>query len=213
MGNINLSNPSPVVILGNGQFPTHPIPLEKLRSAKTLICINGGADLAVKNGFSPSLLIGDLDSLKTNPTNLPCEILKNKNQENTDLEKALNWCIKNNILEITLIGVTGCREDHLFANLLAMKQYSNHLNLLTITDYFSIVFVQEYRDFSVTPGQIISILSFDNSPYLTTTGLKYNLDHEPLLSPGHGISNITTEKTISLVAERGGVFVFFAHLL
>ena len=203
--------PNPVVILGNGQYPAHSVPLERIKTANTLICTDGGADQAIKNGFTPSLLIGDMDSLTINPTDLSCKIIHQAGQENTDLEKALDWCIENNIRDVALVGVSGYREDLMLVNLLVMKEYNFEINIQTVTDYHTIFFVHDQKDFAVTSGQLISIVSVDNSPQLTTTGLKYCLHKKRLLSAGQGISNEATGETFSLTVNEGGVFVFITH--
>ena len=53
----------PVVILANGNFPTHPVPLQTLQGAKTIICCDGAAESLINSGRTPDIIIGDLDSL------------------------------------------------------------------------------------------------------------------------------------------------------
>ena len=52
------------VILANGEFPTHTLPLKILNSAKNIICTDGSADKLIDINIKPNLVIGDLDSLK-----------------------------------------------------------------------------------------------------------------------------------------------------
>ena len=53
----------PLVILANGSFPTHPIPLQTLQEANTIICCDGAAEPLVSSGNNPDYIIGDLDSI------------------------------------------------------------------------------------------------------------------------------------------------------
>jgi len=211
MGKIDLLNPYPVVILGNGKFPTHPTPLKRLRTAKTLICINGGADRALEQGLSPSLLIGDMDSLTTDPSRLSCDSILQTEQENTDLEKALDWCVENKITETTLLGITGHREDFTLTNFLAMKEYSVNIFLTTVTDFFTIYYVEGRKEFSTRPGQTVSFLSLGKPPKITTTGLKFALKCEFLITSGHGISNEAIGEQFTVTVDKEGLFVFIAH--
>ena len=51
------------VILANGDYPTHPIPLQILASAPYIVCCDGGADAYINRGNVPDVIIGDGDSL------------------------------------------------------------------------------------------------------------------------------------------------------
>ena len=79
---------SPVVILANGAFPTHLMPLEILEDAGTVICTDGSANALAKLDLSPHVIIGDLDSIDPDYEFHGLEI-HDPNQENTDLEKVL----------------------------------------------------------------------------------------------------------------------------
>lgn len=50
------------VILANGDYPTHPIPLQILANAPYIICCDGGADAYIDRGNVPDVIIGDGDS-------------------------------------------------------------------------------------------------------------------------------------------------------
>ena len=51
------------VILANGDYPTHPIPLQILAYAPYIICCDGGANAYIDRGNVPDVIIGDGDSL------------------------------------------------------------------------------------------------------------------------------------------------------
>jgi len=55
---------NPVVIVGNGEFPAHPIPLNHLKNSGTIICADSGADQIISHNFTPDAIIGDMDSTK-----------------------------------------------------------------------------------------------------------------------------------------------------
>ena len=48
---MNKSFKLPVVILANGSFPTHHIPIEQLKMAGTVICTDGAANYLSKIGW------------------------------------------------------------------------------------------------------------------------------------------------------------------
>ena len=76
----------PVVILANGDFPSHLISLGKLQDAQTIICCDGSVNNLVKNKMEPHYILGDLDSIDDN--------LKNKYRDRIDLRSVrIRGCI------------------------------------------------------------------------------------------------------------------------
>ena len=51
------------VILANGEYPSHEIPLQILHNANYVVCCDGGADAYIAQGCTPDVIIGDGDSL------------------------------------------------------------------------------------------------------------------------------------------------------
>ena len=51
------------VILANGAFPTHEIPLRELKESKFIVCCDGAINNLVEAQLEPYAIVGDLDSL------------------------------------------------------------------------------------------------------------------------------------------------------
>ena len=68
----------PVVILANGDFPSHPISLGKLQDAQTIICCDGAVNHLVKNGMEPHYILGDMDSIDHKPVSYTHQTLPTK---------------------------------------------------------------------------------------------------------------------------------------
>ena len=86
----------PVVILANGDFPSHPISLGKLQDAQTIICCDGAVNHLVKNGMEPHYILGDLDSIDDNLKNkYRDKIFELPGQDENDLRKAIVWVESN----------------------------------------------------------------------------------------------------------------------
>ena len=51
------------VILGNGDYPSHPYPLDLLQQAPYVVCCDGAANEYIHRGHTPDAIIGDGDSL------------------------------------------------------------------------------------------------------------------------------------------------------
>ena len=51
------------VILANGEYPSHPLPLQMLKNAEFVVCCDGAANEYILRGHTPDVIIGDGDSL------------------------------------------------------------------------------------------------------------------------------------------------------
>ena len=65
-----------------------------------IICIDNGYELASELNITPSVVIGDLDSVDISKVNQSVIIIKEEDQNTNDLEKALNYCLSKNIRDI-----------------------------------------------------------------------------------------------------------------
>ena len=82
----------PVVILANGDFPSHKVPLLILQDAGTIICCDGSVNNLLKNGMEPHYILGDMDSIDNNLKNKYKErLIELPNQDENDLRKAIEW--------------------------------------------------------------------------------------------------------------------------
>ena len=54
---------NPVIVIANGEFPTHEIPINYLKNCNHIICADGAADKIKEFGLEPNVVIGDFDGL------------------------------------------------------------------------------------------------------------------------------------------------------
>ena len=200
----------PFTIVANGQFPNHPLPLQILYESKTIICTDGSANLLIDKGINPNVIIGDMDSLLIDNKAFSGQFIKDSNQENTDLEKAFEWCIKNNVKTINILGASQQREDHSITNLYLLSTYCDAINLTYVTDYFSITCHEGNRIFSSFKNQIVSILPVKHIQDISTENLKYNLSDEELPISSRGISNQSISDNFT-INSSGKIWVFRSH--
>jgi len=200
----------PFTIVANGQFPNHPLPLQILYESKTIICTDGSANLLIDKGINPNVIIGDMDSLLIDNKAFSGQFIKDSNQENTDLEKAFEWCIKNNVKTINVLGASQQREDHSITNLYLLLTYCDAINLTYVTDYFSITCHEGNRIFSSFKNQIVSILPVKHIQDISTENLKYNLSDEELPISSRGISNQSISDNFT-INSSGKIWVFRSH--
>ena len=165
----------PVVILANGVFPQHEKPSSILSSAGTVICTDGSANYLEALSLKPHVIIGDLDSLKDKDS-FEGLIVNDPNQNNTDLEKAIEFCIMNAQKEIVILGAVGGRDDMSYANIQLLFKYYQKIEIKIITDYFLIECIKGKKIFTSFNGQRISLVAKKHNSVISTSNLKYDIN-------------------------------------
>ena len=157
-----------VVILANGMFPTHPLPLSILNGAKHVIACDG----AIIHYPQAEVVIGDGDSI--------AEAFRDKfiqidEQEDNDLTKATLFCMRQGWHRIAYLGCTGLREDHTLGNIALLMRYYKDMDICgtMFTDYGIFTPSQGDRTFQSFPGQQVSIFNF-GSTRIQSENLKWN---------------------------------------
>ncbi len=201
---------NPVVIVGNGEFPAHQIPLNHLKNAGTIICADGGADQLISYNLTPNAIIGDMDSTKLRKDDFKGAWISSPNQNRTDLQKTLDWCIENNLNDVTVLGTMGRREDHSLGNLHVLAEFSKKMDIRFITNYAVIYSFKGKRTFSSLIGQQISIIAIEHVRSISTSGLKYELNNEQFSPACNGISNEAKNDEFSINTSHP-VWLFINH--
>ena len=202
---------NPVVIVGNGEFPAHQIPLNHLKNAGTIICADGGADQLISYNLTPNAIVGDMDSTKLRKDDFKGAWISSPNQNRTDLQKTLDWCIANDLNGITVLGAMGNREDHSLGNLHVLAEFSRKLKMKFVTNHAVIYSFKGKRTFSSLKAQQISIVAIENVKSISTVGLKYELNNEPFPPACNGISN-EAESDEFTIETAEPIWLFINHL-
>ena len=186
------------LIFANGELANlHSL---KIRKGDFLIGVDGGTRLILKLNLKPDLIIGDLDSLKNVPKNIPL-IMYPQDKDFTDTELALNYCRKQGFKEVVLVGILGRRLDHLIANLFLACSFN-----LTVVEGKQTIYLIKPTRFNLEgkPGDLVSLIPLlGDCSGVTTTGLKWRLQGETLkLGSSRGMSNVMVKKRVA-VLKRG----------
>ncbi|MCH7859378.1 MAG: thiamine diphosphokinase [Candidatus Marinimicrobia bacterium] len=198
----------PVVVLADGAFPTHDWPLATLREAGTLICCDGAANQMLGQPRQPDVVLGDLDSLNEQAyAELGDRLINLSSQQSNDLEKALKWTAEQGVREVTVLGATGLRDDHAFGNLLMLwTDFELDITLLTDTGTFTVV--RASREYASFTGQVVALFPETTHIRITTTGLAYALQDQPLSAHHKGVSNRSLGDTFSIQVMGGAVVIY-----
>ena len=106
------------VLIGNGDFPTHSLPLQLLNASPFTVCCDGAANHYLDSGRIPNRIVGDGDSLREEYKREYASILHlNPDQETNDQTKAIHYLTRKGIRSVAILGATGKREDHTLGNI------------------------------------------------------------------------------------------------
>lgn len=162
------------VILANGEYPSHPLPLQLLNEVNYVACCDGAANEYIFRGNTPDIIIGDVDSLSPENKERFSEIIHHiSDQETNDQTKAVCLLQEKGFRDIAIVGATGKREDHTLGNISLLIDYMKKgLNVRMITDYGIFIAAQHTQTFASYPGQQISIFNF-SAKGMREEGLAY----------------------------------------
>ena len=168
------------VILANGEFPQHALPLAALDNADLLIACDGAAESLIASGREPDWIVGDLDSLDAAlREKYASRMIHEAEQETNDLSKAFRFACSKIAAdeELIILGATGKREDHTLGNISLLADFAwHHPNIRMLTDTGIFLAARSGQEISCRPGQAISIFNPCGTPVRATAqGLKYPL--------------------------------------
>ena len=198
------------VILADGQFPQHKIPLDILKSTTEIICCDGATVKLVNAGIEPKYIVGDLDSI---PSDLKLKYADRlhhfPDQDTNDLTKAINFCLDKNYDTIYILGATGLREDHTLGNISLLLAYATKgINVVMLTDFGIFTPLLSSRILQSYKGQQISIFQLTSDTLITTKGLMYPIEKRSLHKWWQGTLNEALSDTFEISFDNGELIVF-----
>jgi thiamine pyrophosphokinase len=201
------------VILANGRFPTHNVPLSILNSASNIICCDGAVNNLDRYGLEPTAIVGDLDSLSEDlRVKYSYRLFHDSDQQSNDLTKTVKWCIERGIKALNILAGTGLREDHTLGNIGLLPSYTRMgIEVKMITDYGTLVPLLKGERLTSFKGQKVSIFSFENSTVFRSKNLMYPIEGMKFNELWEGTLNQSLDDWFELIFETGSVVVFRAH--
>lgn len=162
------------VIVANGQFPTHAIPLDILHHATHIIACDGAISplSSLTTHLSPLTIIGDGDSV---PDEFRDRLICIEEQADNDLTKATRYCLSQGWHRLAYLGATGLREDHTLGNISLLMRYFREMDVdgTMFTDHGFFTPAYGRRTFSAMKGQQVSIFNF-GCHQLSSEGLRWD---------------------------------------
>ena len=202
------------LLIGNGQmFPKSHLK-ELSRQADFILAADGGADAALQAGVIPHAVIGDLDSVsaKARRTLPAASFIHCRGQNDTDLEKALRYLVKQKCSQCTLVGFIGKRWDFSIGNLLMLARFARKLALRVELENGYFQMITKPRTFEVSPQKRMSLIPLKACRGVTVRGAKYPLKNASLpVGTTRSLSNLTTAKRVCVSLKSGCLAVYLEN--
>ena len=188
------------------------VKLNKPRRTIDIIALDGASDFLKSAEVTPDAIIGDLDSItpraltyfrKKNVT-----VRKIINQDKTDLEKGLDYALKNKYVNISIIGFTGGRFDHSLNNLSILKRYYRKAKIKIYDNEFEIFLISKSAEFKCRKGDVVSLIPLPDAKGIRTEGLKYPLKNESLIfGRREGALNEASAGKVKITIRSGSLLI------
>ncbi|MBD3408794.1 MAG: thiamine diphosphokinase [Ignavibacteriales bacterium] len=200
------------LVIANGAPPKgEELAYFRRKGFDAIIAADGGAEAARRMGVAPDFVVGDLDSISDEALEQlreTSEIVHIAEQESTDVEKCFRFALERGAKRAVVFGAFGDRIDHSLANVSHIVKYRHSLRATIVGGKSALSVVDGVGRFASRQGETVSLFAFNPAVRVTTLGLQYPLDKEPLaFGSRESVSNVVEAEEFRVVALGGPVVV------
>lgn len=181
-----------------------------------MIAADSGMNFLHRNGIMPDIIAGDFDSVESSSLQYfqglnDVQVMKlNPVKDDTDTEFVIREAIRRGAKEITVLGATGTRLDHVLANVnllgigleegVSIQLVDKHNRIRMINDCLEIKKSEQFGDYvSVLPVK-------GDARGVTLEGVKYPLkDADIACFSSLGVSNEIVEEKAKILVKQGAL--------
>jgi thiamine pyrophosphokinase len=195
----------PALVICNGEPPSRALTRRLAHHTDLIVAADGGANIARAYGIRPHLIIGDLDSISKSTRHFfsSSTILHVNRQDNTDLEKALDYLVSQKIRKAVIIGATGKRIDFTLGNLSVLWAYTSLIDLTFVGDGWKAIPVVSRMQLRAPIGTTVSLIPFGRCSGITLRGLQYPLTNASMNVGEIGVSNVVSSSSFTVHVKKG----------
>ncbi len=190
----------------------------KERAWNYVVCADAGMKFCHEAGIMPDLILGDFDSVDEESYEYFQKVCPERmerfpsHKDETDTELALLRAIEAGADDITMIGATGTRLDHVMGNIQMLKLALDRKVSCQIVDAHNrIRMVDKFAELKKANqfGKYVSLLPFTPEVRgITLKGFAYEVEDFTLVSGiARGVSNELEAETATIFCEEGILLV------
>lgn len=183
-----------------------------------IMAADSGMDFLYRNHLTPDIIVGDFDSVDHDALDFFKEDNRiefcrlNPEKDDTDTEYAIRDALSRGITQLTILGGTGSRIDHVLGNIsllgigleenVEIELVDEHNRVRMIDKPLSIRKDEQF-------GRFVSLIPYTGSvEHVTLTGFKYTLDDYTMGGFNSlGVSNEITEEVAHIEFSSGILLV------
>jgi thiamine pyrophosphokinase len=198
------------LLICNGELPSRRLTRSLASGVDLIVAADGGANGALKYRIRPTVIIGDLDSISDLARKYfaSSSILRVSRQDNTDLEKALDYLLTASVRTVTIVGATGRRVDFTLGNLAAVWKYTQRLDISFRGDGWFAVPIRSSRSVKAPRGSTVSLIPFGVCRGITLKGLLYPLTNATMRVGDIAVSNVVVRSSFTVTVRQGKIMAF-----
>ena len=167
-----------------------------------ILAADGGANKCLKAGVKPNVVVGDLDSITPkNKTLLKGRLKQVARQDNSDLEKALDYLKTLKPKQVDIALSYGGRLDFGLSNFLTASNYLKYFDICFLFPKAIVYLLSKGAEIKAKNGARVSLIALEEIKNISTQNLLYPLKNENLGLGQRGLSN----------TARGNFTVNFKH--
>ena len=201
------------ILIFAGGDPPDPDLAQEVPTADLVMAADSGYDAAISLGYAVDVLVGDLDSITTDP--IPGHVVIERHprdKDQTDLDLALELALRDEPSRVVVVGGTGGRLDHELAtaSLICDERWSE-VELDWVSSRGRAHVIRRRRIVQGDVGSIVTLLPLGGPVTgLTTRGLRWELA-EATFEPGTtwGVSNEMQTPIADIKVRSGCLLVVF----
>ena len=177
-----------------------------LKDADIIIAADGGANLCRSQKIKPAYIIGDLDSITYENMEFfsDSKFIEIPEQDQTDLQKALDYALSLNPTKIKIISVFGKRADHSLGNILIFQNYDESIPVEVYDNFGVMTFYSPGKyELKLQLGQKISFFSLIPIINLSLKGFKNQVNNADFQRNFIGVSNVVISQKCTIEFQKG----------
>ena len=182
----------------------------RINSGDLIIAVDGGYDNAILFGMLPSVVIGDLDSVKSSISKGTKILQYPVDKDKTDLELAIDYAIGEGFAEIVVLGNIGGKFSHSLANIMLLKYIQSkgcEGMLLSAKERVSLL-TSGNASIPRSESKYLSIIPLTPCENVTILNTKYEIRNANIeMGSTHLISNEFTALDAKISIEKGEVLI------
>lgn len=210
-----MQNQKTCVIVANGEFATHQIPLDSIKNADFIIACDGACNKLAKHNIKFDIGIGDFDSIDTK--NLQNQNLIQITEQNTnDLCKAFLKAVELGFSSITIVCAAGLRDDHHMGNIFYLEYFKDiapHTLTKLQSNFGEFICYKGSFTKQSHKSQQISLFCTDKNAVFNSSNLKYPLKNFKFEYMFSGTLNEALSDSFSIQTNKENKMIVFSNYM